>query len=327
MNKYISDRQKARKLLEIYRGEVDDFFKLWPTDKTYFFSKDGKAFLAYGIRQKSAICMGEPVGSDPSIEPLLREFKQFCQNHGLLMAFVQVTDKYTRSYHELGLHGLLIGADAAINLSTFTSVTMHNKYFRNIVNRFEKHQFVVETHEPPHTRKLIDELQQVSDSWSKLPNRKEWSFLTGRFDNDYLQHVTLHVLRDKNNHAQAFANELPSYKPGTATIDLMRHRRNALNNSIDYLLIRVMLLKNQEGYTSFNLGLSPLDGKPFVTNIPDRLLMSAYKISDKFISFHGLHQFKSKYEPIWEPRYIWYQGSSLRLPSLARAVAKLLHNS
>lgn len=327
VNNVLTDVQKASKLLDIYRGEVDDFFKLWPPDKKYFFSEDGKAFLAYGIKRKAAVCMGDAIGPERSIMQLLPEFKSYCHDHALTMAFIQTTNKYSSAYKSIGLRNILIGADAVIDLGHFTGSTVHNKYFRNIVNRFEKQSCTVSKYVPPHDNRLISELKQVSDSWAKLPHRKEWSFLTGRFDAEYLQLVTLHVLRDKNGKAQAFANELPSFKPGVATIDLMRHRKDAPTNSIDYLFIRLLQVKNQEGYTSFNLGISPLDGKPFTANLSARLLIYTYRISNRFIGFKGLHQFKSKYEPIWEPRYVWYQGSPLRLLQLGVAVSKLLKGS
>ena len=144
---------------------------------------------------------------------------------------------------------------------------------------------------------------------------------------DYLQQVAIYVLRDADGVAQAFANDLPSYKPGVATIDLMRHRADAPANSIDMLFTQLFLRCQQQGYSSFNLGLSPLDGQPFITGFAARSLMFIYRISDSFIGFRGLHQFKSKYEPQWEPRYVWFQGGTLSLQPIGVAVVKLLTGS
>jgi phosphatidylglycerol lysyltransferase len=243
------------------------------------------------------------------------------------MAFIQTTANYNDIYPTNGLHSLLIGADAVVELDQFINTTIHNKYFRNIVNRFEKQGFSVTRHQPPHQNELIGELRLVSDSWLKLPHRKEWSFLTGRFDNAYLQQVKLYVLRDKQGRIQAFTNESPSFKPGIATIDLMRHRHNSPSNSIDFLFIRLMKMLHNDGYTGFNLGMSPLDGKPFSANLSAKLLMQLYGISDNFIGFKGLHQFKAKYEPQWEPRYVWYQGSPLRLAQIGLAILSLMNHA
>ncbi len=322
-----SGSARARKLLEIYRGEVDDFFKLWPPDKCYFFSSDNKAFISYGVNHNVAICMGDPVGYHYSINLLLDEFKQYCLDHGWTLAFIQSTFKNKGVYNAIGLRSILIGADAVIDLDRFTQTTIHNKYFRNLVNRFEKNQFKFEVYSPPHSPKLLNELRLISNSWLKLPHRKEWSFLTGRFDVDYLQQVVLYVVRDSQGKAQAFANDLPSFKPGIVTIDLMRHRADAPANSMDFLFIRLLQTKAQEGYKGFNLGLSPLGGKLFATGLSARLLIYGYQFSNSFIGFRGLHQFKSKYKPKWEPRYVWFQDGRHHLLPIGLAVLSLLRGS
>lgn len=325
-SKTSSDRQRASNLLSIYRGETDDFFKLWPPDKQYFFSSDAKAFVAYAVKRKAAVCMGDPVGRGKSIQRLLQEFKQFCAAHGWLIVFIQATGKYQEAYASIGLRSILIGADAVIRLDHFVRHTARDKYFRNIVNRFEKHAFTVHKHAPPHPKALMSEVRAISNSWLKLPHRKEWSFLTGRLNDDYLQQVPLYVLRDKQGQAQAFTNGLPSYKPGVATIDLMRHRQDAPNNSIDYLFVRLLQALHEEGYGRFNLGMSPLDGHPLPADHSARWLIRLYKLSNRFIGFKGLHQFKAKYEPEWEPRYVWYQGRAYRLPQLGLAVLSLMES-
>jgi len=320
------DRLRAHKLLDSYHGEVDDFFKLWPADKLYFFSRDKKAFLAYGISHKAAICMGDPVGPPDSIKFLLIQFKDYCDEKDLTMAFIQTNNKCRDAYKLIGLHNILIGSDAVIDIDHFLSQTIHNKYFRNLVNRKDKQKFEVSTYLPPHNKTLLNEIEVISNSWIKLPHRKEWSFLTGRFDNDYLQQVVLQVLRDEKGKAQAFVNEIPSYKPGVFTIDLMRHRSGAPANCMDFLFIDIIKTKRKEGFKSFNLGMSPIDGQKYVSNLADSLLLSTYKLSNSFIGFRGLHQFKAKYEPNWDPRYVWYQGSVLNLPRIGWAVYSLLRS-
>jgi len=324
MNKPLSDSSRALKLLNTYGGEADDFFKIWPSDKTFFFSSDNKAFLAYGVKFKVAVCLGDPVGARSSIEKLLSEFKIYCRDKRFLISFIQATDKYTKEYQAANLKNLLIGADAVINLKQFEKITIHDKYFRNLVNRGERLGFYLESYSPPHSKKLISELKGVSDSWKSLPHRKEWSFLTGRFDNDYLNYVDLYVIRDKAGTAQAFTNGLPEFKSGVMTIDLMRHRADAPPNCIDFLFINMLAVKSTAGYRYFNLGISPLDAKPFIHSPAERLLNRAYKISDSFIGFRGLHRFKSKYLPEWEPRYIFYQSGKGHLVRIGLAVLGLL---
>lgn len=318
------ERAQARELLDKYGGEIDDYFKLWPQDKSYFFSSDNEAFIAYGVSRGVAICFANPEGRLGSIRPLMKEFKELCYNNGWLIAFISANDKYKSLFDELGYARVTIGADAVIDINTFLDDTVRNKYFRNIVNRFTKANFTTERYLPPHDPKLITELKYVSNDWLKVPGRKEWNFITGRFSPQYFSETPLFVLRDENGKALAFVNELPRYKAGEATIDLMRHRRDIPKNAMDYLFIELMRrLQEEGGILKFNLGLSPMAREQFSDSASKRLMDFIYLASQAFISTKGLHQYKAKFEPVWEPRYVYYTGTPASLPKIGLALQHL----
>lgn len=319
------ERQLATELLNKYGGEVDDYFKLWPKDKQYFFSSDGQAFIAYGVKYKVAACVFDPVGKASSIEKVLREFREYCHYHHLGIIFIQTTYKYDKIYKQAGLHRLIIGSDALINIDDFLTTTVKNKYFRNIVNRFTKQQYFVETAMPPHSKKLIGELRSISNDWIKLPYHKEWKFLTGMFSEEYFNELPIYVLRDKKHKALAFANGLPTYRKKAATVDLFRRRRDSPPNSIDFLFIEIMRsLNKHNGTFYFNIGISPIDGNLFASSLIEKGVIMFYKSSYRFVGFKGLHQFKAKYHPEWEPRYVYYSGNVLSLVVKGLAIFNLM---
>lgn len=167
-----NDFKLAWKILNTHHGEVDDFFKFWPPDKTYFFASDKNAFVAYGIKRRVAICLGDPVGSDKSVALLLKEFEKYCASRNLTIAFIQSTNRCKKADPSDRLRHVLIGADAVVNLKHFNSTTVHNKYFRNIVNRFEKHDFSFSTHQPPHSKALLKELARCLTVGYNFPTAK-----------------------------------------------------------------------------------------------------------------------------------------------------------
>lgn len=315
---------RARRLLNKYGGEIDDFFKLWPADKDFFFSGDGQAFLAYRVKHGVAVCTFDPVGPDKSVASLLDEFYDFCASKNWLFIFVQTTDKHDQDFSRHRARRITIGADALVPTGQFTSETARNKYFRNINNRFSKAGYATKRYLPPHSAKLLGELKTISDDWLRLPHHEEWQFLTGRFDADYLQRCPLYVLRDKAGVAQAFVTELPSFKKGVGSIDLIRHRRDAKPNSIDFLLVRLIGQYAKDGVPEFNLGLSPLAGQPFSEGGMDRFIQWFYGTFQSFMRFKGLHQFKSKYHPQWEARYIYTDASVRHLPRMGWAIMRLM---
>lgn len=319
-----ADQRKARKLLASYGGEVDDHFKFWPTDKEFFFASDGESFLAYRVNHHVAVCAFDPVGAEAGVRKLTREFASFCASNRYQIIFIQTTDKFDKIFAGAGLKRIIIGCDCVISTSEFMASTVRNRYFRNIVNRFTKRGYSARRHLPPHGAELIAELKSVSDDWLALPHHEEWQFLTGRFDADYLKDCPLFVLRDKSGRIQAFVNEIPSYKKNVASIDLMRHRQDALANSIDFLLIELIRRLASEGVKQFNLGLSPLAGRPFARARVEKFILWFYQTFQSFMRFKGLHQFKSKFRPEWEPRYIYVGGSLWHLPRIGLAIIQLM---
>src|SRR5208282_2763504 len=92
------DWYKASSLLSKYKGDADDYFKLWPKDKKFFISDDGKSFLAYKVKYKIVVCMGDPVGPSKSVDMLLAEFKLFCKGRHWRIIFIQTLDTYHEQY-------------------------------------------------------------------------------------------------------------------------------------------------------------------------------------------------------------------------------------
>lgn len=318
------DRKEAERILNKYGGGVDDFFKLWPPDKKYFFSDDGNAFIAYAVKNKVAVALFDPNGKSSSISKVLSKFSEYAKERGWQIIFVQSTEESQIHFKNNGFNRLVVGADALISTIEFSDKTVRSKYFRNLMNRMYEKGYSLSEHLPPHSPKLIKELRDISDNWLTLPNHKEWSFLTGRFSKDYLQKVPLFVLRDSNSQALAFVNQLPTYKNGVVTIDLMRRRVKSPPNTMDFLLISLILKLEKDGIEWFNLGLSPIDGNHFANNGVEKIVNLMFGIFQKFIGFKGLHQYKAKWAPHWEPRYVWYTGSSARLVTDGLAILKLL---
>ena len=175
----------------------------------------------------------------------------------------------------------------------------------------------------------MSRLRDISDEWLQKPGREERRFLLGYHDDAYLQAGPLAVVRDEMQQIQGFMNILPSLKPATVNYDLLRCAADAPGNCNDFLLIGVLDHYAQAGYGFFNLGLAPLAGltdKPASKDdtIVDSALRFVYSNGDRFYSFRGLHKFKDKYKPAWEPRYIAYPGGIRNFTRIVAALNKTM---
>jgi phosphatidylglycerol lysyltransferase len=318
------ERQEAKGILKRHGTSSLDFFKLWP-DKSYFFSEDRESFVAYKTSQNVAIALGDPVGPDQDLEDVTRAFLRHCSENGWSIAFHEVLPGLLPLYRRLGLRVLKIGEEAIVDLERFSSHTAQRKSFRYIRRRFEREGYVLTRHAPPHSRGLLNEVEEVSEEWLSLPGRRERGFTLGNFERGYLNEMSLFVVRDPDGRPLAFANEVPSYRKGEATIDLMRHRLETPNGTMDYLLTELMLLLREEGYDTFDLGLAPLAGVGDRHGAPleERALSHLSERLTRFFSYKGLRNYKAKFEPDWEDRFLSYRGGPPGLTRVGVALTRV----
>ena len=94
---------------------------------------------------------------------------------------------------------------------------------------------------------------------------------------------------------------------------------------MEYLFLRLMLWAKDEGYRWFNLGMAPLAGLEARAAAPlwNRVGAFAFRHGEHFYNFQGLRQFKDKFDPEWQPRYLVSPGG-LVLPRVLANVAALV---
>lgn len=306
-----SERRRVQRLIEAHPQSSEDFFKIWPHDKQYFFSRDGQAALAYGVRNGIALVIGDPIGNVQQSNALMRDFDTFCYTNDWDPAYIHVAPPFHALYSDHAFSLQKIGEEAFVDIATFVSQTARNKYFRQIYNRFTKQGYRVEVLPPPHSTETIAALRRISDDWLLLPGRKERTFMMDGFSAAYMQLGPVVVLRDAQGAIQGFLNQLPTTLPHEANFDLLRHSHKALGNSNDFILLEWLKQLDQQGYQRLNLGLCPLAGLAGDDNeqsVTNNALRFVYANGDRFYSFSGLHRFKAKYDPHWESRYIAYRG-------------------
>jgi phosphatidylglycerol lysyltransferase len=318
------ERREAKAILERHGTSSLDFFKLWP-DKSYFFSEHRRSFIAYKQSANVAIALGDPIGPEQELEATTRAFLRYCSENGWGVASHEVLPELLPMYRRLGMQVLKIGEEAIVDLEHFCSHTAQRKSFRRIRRKFEKEGYCLTRHSPPHSRALLDEVEEISEEWLSLPGRRERSFTLGSFDRSYLNETPLFVMRDSHKRPLAFVNEIPSYRKGEATIDLMRYRLEMPNGTMEYLLMKLMLALREKGYRWFDLGLAPLAGvgdRPGAT-LQERALSQLFERLTRFFSYKGLRFYKAKFEPDWEERFLVYSGGPLALAKVGVSLTRI----
>jgi phosphatidylglycerol lysyltransferase len=83
---------------------------------------------------------------------------------------------------------------------------------------------------------------------------------------------------------------------------------------------------HQEGFLTFDMGIAPLAGvgeRPEATLL-ERAIHQIYEHIGRVVSMKGLRQYKVKFEPTWEERFIAYQGGAVNLVRIGLAISRVL---
>ncbi len=317
------EREHALVLLKENGKDALDHYKVMP-DKSYFFLESNRTFIAYKTVLNVAIGLGDPVGVSNELQTVTTEFREFCHENDWKMAFLQVKPDNLEMYKKVGLEVLKVGEEAVINLDHFAEKTVKGKNFKSKIKKFEKDGFVLEKRTAPHTVELLDEVKAVSDEWLSLPGRRERGFSLGWFDREMVAHETLFVLKDPKGAIIAFVNQVPSYADQEASIDMMRHRENVPNGTMDFLFAKLLLALKEDGFHRFNLGLAALSGvgDDKDASLEERAIHEIYEHMNRFFSYKGLRQYKNKFDPIWKESYLVYEGNAPGLIRTALAITR-----
>ena len=312
LSNHRQDYQDIRRLLARYATTSEDFFKLWPPDKAYFFNGLRSAAITYKAAHGVALMVGDPLGPKDELGDLLRQFMGFCRINDWQPAFIHTEETNLKLYEGLGFEAQKIGEEAIISTAHFVDKVAITKDFRHIKNKFEKLGFSCEVLEPPHAEQTLGRLQAISSDWLRGPGRAERGFMLGYFSAGYMQQCKIMVAKDGRGEIQAFINQVPSPVPHEANFDFLRHSRASPGNINDYLMLNFISSLHAQGTPRLSMGLSALSGLETASDSTSRVLNSflsfAYANGNRFFSFQGLKRFKTKYEPHWESRYIVYRG-------------------
>jgi phosphatidylglycerol lysyltransferase len=267
--------------------------------------------------------MGDPVGPEEEAENLIWQFLEDCDEAGARPAFYEVEHRRVHLYLDAGLSLLKIGEEGRVFLPEFSLAGNERKGMRYIRNKLTRAGHRFEIRPAKEAAELIPEVRAISDAWLSQKNTREKGFSLGFFKEDYLRRFPL-ALVWRHDKLCAFANLLEGANHEELSVDLMRYLPGE-SDLMEFLFLELMLWGQAEGYRWFNLGMAPLSG---LGNLPsrsrwNRLGHFLFRYGEHFYNFQGLREYKEKFSPVWEPRYLAYPGG-LTLPRVLADIAALI---
>jgi lysylphosphatidylglycerol synthetase-like protein (DUF2156 family) len=281
-------------------------------DKSVLVSPDGAAFMMFARSGASLIAMGGPVGKKASWRSALAAFRDEADRLNLRPVVYAAPPDLLPDLIDLGFRVDKIGENALIDLAAFSMSGRRKQNLRTARNRFvEREGAVFDLEAPPHGPERLAELRPVSQAWLAHQKGREKGFSLGAWDEDYLARFPFAVIRLRGK-AIAFANIWTTPDRQWVSVDLMRHApEGAPHGVMDFLFTEIILWAQREGYKTLDLGMAPLSGLAEERHAPAFAHFGRFifERGSMFYNFRGLREFKEKFDPTWEPRYLAAPGN------------------
>ena len=291
-------------------------------DKNLLFSASGRSFLMYGRHGSSWISLFDPVGPAEEQAELIWRFREMCDRERARPAFYQIRPDNLPLYVDVGLTLTRLGEEARVPLAEFALEQSSNSKLRQTFNRSMRDGLTYQVLPKVEVPQFIELLAMTSDAWLSAKSVREKSFSIGAFSPAYVRNFDVAAVL-KEGEIVAFATLLLTDVGCEASLDLMRHRPDVPASTMEFLIVATLLALKARGFTWFSLGMAPLSGleRRRLAPLRHRLGALVYEHGEQFYNFRGLRQFKEKFHPVWEPRYLASPGGVEPLIVLADAAA------
>lgn len=299
------DFEKVRAILAKAEAAAPDSHLALLGDKRFLFSESGESFLMFGVRGRSWVAMGAPVGRVCERLELLWRFRELADAHACRPALYNIGPDLLPEMVEMGFAIQKTGESATVPLEDFSMAGRRREVLRRNWRKAAESGATFEVAPPNAIPALLDEMKGISDAWLDGHAGGEKGFSLGRFDPAYVSEFPCAIVRFEGRMV-AFANLWTTADRSTFSMDLMRYGDGGPKNIMDFLFVELLTWGQAQGYAAFDFGVAPLAGldkrplAPLMTRV-GRLM---FERGEDIYNFQGVRRYKDKYDPMWRPRYV-----------------------
>src|SRR5664279_503009 len=315
---------RARSLTQQFGSSALDFFKTY-YDKFIFAPADINAYISYRVSRNFAVVLENPVAENrEEMKKCIVAFSKYSYDNGLKDIYYRVPRENLPVFNELSRKSLFLGQEGVVDLNAFSLEGGEKKSIRNALNKIKEQGYKTQVNRPPLRDGLIQKLRAVSDEWLKLTDREEIVFSQGVFSEKEIKEQTVITIENSEEKIIAFLNIIPDYVPNEGTYDLLRKTADAPNGIMDYILLELFNYFKTNGIQYINLGFAPMSGLNDPHNFTEKSMKFAYEKIRSFSHYKGQRDYKDKFNPIWNDKYLIYSNDYdlLQVPGVLARVIK-----
>jgi lysyl-tRNA synthetase class 2 len=307
-------RAAAAELVRAHGRDTLSFFKL-RSDKHYYFSRDGRAFVGYRIENGVLLLSGDPVGPAGAFRDLLAELRAFADVRGLKLGAVGASETLVPLYEELGLRTIYLGDEAILELERFSLQGRAIRKVRQSVHRLTKAGYRAELHElsalAPDT---VEEIEHVLERGREGAPERGFSMAMDSIRGDQNADTLVVLARDDADRIRGVLHFVPVYGRSAVSLSFMRRDPETPNGLTEFLVVQAVELLGQQGLNEMSLNFAAFARwMHSPEKRAERVLGKLVALGNPFFQIESLYRFNAKFFPRWAPRYLVYEGA-LGLP-------------
>ncbi|CAN5437489.1 bifunctional lysylphosphatidylglycerol flippase/synthetase MprF [soil metagenome] len=292
--------------------------------KSYHFSADGRAAVAFRTRLGYAVVSGDPIGDETSFPGLIDDFAAMCHTRGWRIAVLGCSERRLGLWADpaaLGqsLRAVPIGRDVIVDVPGFA---MAGRAYRNL------RQAVARTHNFGITTEIVAEQELDPELHAELAGvllasskgaHTERGFsmiLDGTLEGRY-PGVQLIVARDRAGKVQAFHRYAVAGGGSDISLDVPWRRRGAPNGIDERLSVDMINAAKLSGAQRLSLAFAAF---PEIFDDDHRgrvqsLFYRAIHLGDSLVALESLYRYLRKFHALGDRRYVLLSMTQL-LPLL-----------
>jgi lysyl-tRNA synthetase class 2 len=295
-------------------------------DKTYVFSRDGRAAVGYRVIFGVAVVGGDPVGDPDSARDAVDEFVARCGREGWRPAVLGVSGALSHLWHHHGLRSIGIGDEVLLDIAEFSLSSRRMRNVRQAVARtYNSGVSTVVVREGDLEPRLRSELAEISAQWLRGSRERGFSMILDGLLTGVHPDCLLVIAHDRDGRVVGFQRYAVCGDSSALSLDTMRRDRNGPNGLNERMIVDLVEYCRARG-----IGLVSLNFAAFRTMIDagsrrrgfERIGYRALHLLDPLIQVESLYLFNAKFRPRYRPRSVAFP-SWLSLPSVLGAMLVL----
>jgi lysyl-tRNA synthetase class 2 len=280
-------------------------------DKSYFFSEDETAFLAYKVVGGVAIVSGDPIGPPAAASGLVGRFIAFAHERGWRIAILGASEAALETYVEHGLHALYHGDEAVIDTSTFSLEGRPIRKVRQSVHRLERAGYTAEMMRPSEVDEgLRAGLEALAKEWrGAQPQRGFVMALDTLFRLDD-EHAVFLIGRDSSGAPVGFLHFAICRRGSALSLSSMPRLRSTPNGFNEWLICVAVAWAREQGLDRVSLNFAPfaalLAPEAELSRLQRMERHALLRLKGRF-QLDNLLLFNRKFFPSWQRRFVVYE--------------------